>query len=75
MNDVPKLRELIPPARFARCRSRFVVPVILFQNKVRNSSLVRLVCRLCEEMRGREMEEQPGEMGREMWGNGCVQAV
>ena len=34
MNDVPKLRELILSAKFARCRSRFVVPVILYENKV-----------------------------------------
>ena len=34
VNDTAKLKELIATARFARCRSRFVMPVILFENKV-----------------------------------------
>ena len=34
VNSTASLRELIPPARFARCRSRFVMPVILYQGKV-----------------------------------------
>lgn len=32
-NDARKLRDLFVKARFARCRSRFVVPVILFEGK------------------------------------------
>ena len=34
-NDARKLRDLFVKARFARCRSRFVVPVILFEGKVK----------------------------------------
>jgi len=34
LNDTAALRDLIPSARFARCRSRFVMPVILYRNKV-----------------------------------------
>ena len=34
VNDAAKLKELIATARFARCRSRFVMPVILYENKV-----------------------------------------
>ena len=34
VNDTVKLKELITTARFARCRSRFVMPVILYENKV-----------------------------------------
>ena len=34
VNDAVKLKELITTARFARCRSRFVMPVILYENKV-----------------------------------------
>ena len=33
-NDTAQLKELISTARYARCRSRFVMPVILFENKV-----------------------------------------
>lgn len=33
VNDARKLRDLFVKARFARCRSRFVVPVILFEGK------------------------------------------
>ncbi|KAK3751532.1 hypothetical protein QZH41_019425, partial [Actinostola sp. cb2023] len=33
VNDNSKLRELFQKARFARCRSRFVIPVILYENK------------------------------------------
>lgn len=32
-NDTKKLKDLFMKARFARCRSRFVVPVILFEGK------------------------------------------
>ncbi|CAH3117800.1 unnamed protein product [Porites lobata] len=32
-NDAKKLKDLFVKARFARCRSRFVVPVILFEGK------------------------------------------
>lgn len=32
-NDARELRDLFVKARFARCRSRFVVPVILFEGK------------------------------------------
>lgn len=31
--DKDKLRDLISKARFARCRSRFPIPVILYQGK------------------------------------------
>lgn len=34
MYDVPKMRDLIKQARYARCRSRFPVPVILYEGKV-----------------------------------------
>ena len=34
VNDAMKVKELISTARFARCRSRFVMPVILYENKV-----------------------------------------
>lgn len=34
-NDARELRDLFVKARFARCRSRFVVPVILFEGKVK----------------------------------------
>lgn len=34
VNDARKLKELFLKARIARCRSRFVVPVILFEGKV-----------------------------------------
>lgn len=34
INDSSNLRELFMKARFARCRSRFVIPVILYENKV-----------------------------------------
>ena len=34
VNDARKLKDLFVKARFARCRSRFVVPVILFEGKV-----------------------------------------
>ncbi|KAK6176875.1 hypothetical protein SNE40_015090 [Patella caerulea] len=33
MYDMDKLREVMKQARFARCRSRFVVPVILYEGK------------------------------------------
>lgn len=33
VNDAKKLKDLFVKARFARCRSRFVVPVILFEGK------------------------------------------
>ncbi|EDO36248.1 predicted protein, partial [Nematostella vectensis] len=33
VNDSTRLRELFTKARFARCRSRFVVPVILYDDK------------------------------------------
>ncbi|XP_031571957.1 myotubularin-related protein 14-like [Actinia tenebrosa] len=33
INESSNLRELFMKARFARCRSRFVIPVILFENK------------------------------------------
>ncbi|CAI8010569.1 Myotubularin-related protein 14 [Geodia barretti] len=33
VNDTAKLKELISTARYARCRLRFVMPVILFENK------------------------------------------
>lgn len=33
VNDARKLKDLFVKARFARCRSRFVVPVILFEGK------------------------------------------
>ena len=29
-----KLKELFTTARFARCRSRFVIPVLLFETKL-----------------------------------------
>jgi len=32
--DVGGLKELFNKARFARCRARFVVPVILYEGKV-----------------------------------------
>ncbi|XP_064632784.1 myotubularin-related protein 14-like isoform X2 [Lineus longissimus] len=31
--DLPKLRDLFTKARFARCRARFAVPVILYEGK------------------------------------------
>ena len=34
INDTAKLKELFTTARFARCRSRFVIPVLLYENKV-----------------------------------------
>lgn len=34
INDTTKLKELFTTARFARCRSRFVIPVLLYENKV-----------------------------------------
>ena len=34
INHAVRLKELIATARFARCRSRFVMPVILFESKV-----------------------------------------
>ena len=40
VNDAVKLKELITTARFARCRSRFIMPVILFGNKVHMSNLL-----------------------------------
>ena len=33
--DVNQIRELFKQGRFARCRSRFVVPVILYEGKVK----------------------------------------
>ena len=33
--DVTKLKDLFSKAKMARCRSRFVVPVILFEGKVK----------------------------------------
>ncbi|XP_062617717.1 myotubularin-related protein 14-like [Saccostrea cucullata] len=33
MYDIPRMRELIKQARYARCRSRFAVPVILYEGK------------------------------------------
>ena len=33
--DINQIRELFKQGRFARCRSRFVVPVILYEGKVR----------------------------------------
>ena len=38
--DMPKLRELFNKAKFARCRARFAVPVILFEGKVSNLLIV-----------------------------------
>ena len=40
VNDARKLKDLFVKARFARCRSRFVVPVILFEGKVKLVSLL-----------------------------------
>ena len=40
VNCTVQLKELISTARYARCRSRFVVPVILFENKVEPQWLV-----------------------------------
>jgi hypothetical protein len=34
INDISQLKPLIGKARLARCRSRFVVPVISFSGKV-----------------------------------------
>jgi len=34
VNDAVKLKEMFTTARFARCRSRFLMPVLLFENKV-----------------------------------------
>ena len=33
---MPKLREIFNKAKFARCRARFAVPVILYEGKVRH---------------------------------------
>ena len=38
LQDVQQLRELVQRARFARCRSRFAVPVILYEGKVGSKS-------------------------------------
>jgi myotubularin-related protein 14 len=32
--NTAQMRELIKQARYARCRSRFAVPVIMFEGKV-----------------------------------------
>ena len=34
VNDVKELKDLFVNSKLARCRSRFVLPVILFENKV-----------------------------------------
>ena len=34
VNNTAQLKELITAARFARCRSRFVMPVLLYNDKV-----------------------------------------
>lgn len=34
VNDASQLKDLFTTARFARCRSRFVMPVLLFEGKV-----------------------------------------
>ena len=47
MNDARKLKDLFVKARFARCRSRFVVPVILFEGKVKVVSSLFAHCLLC----------------------------
>ena len=39
LNDISQLKPLIGKARLARCRSRFVVPVISFKGKVGFKSL------------------------------------
>ena len=31
--DLPKIKDLFTKARFARCRARFAVPVILYEGK------------------------------------------
>lgn len=40
INDISQLKPLIGKARLARCRSRFVVPVISFNGKVSLSLLL-----------------------------------
>lgn len=52
MYDVPKMRDLIKQARYARCRSRFPVPVILFEGKH--------VCRSATLASGAEMLGRTG---------------
>ncbi|KAK3101503.1 hypothetical protein FSP39_004066 [Pinctada imbricata] len=52
MYDVPKLRDLIKQARYARCRSRFAVPVILYEG--------RHVCRSATLASGAEMYGRSG---------------
>ena len=42
--DVTKLKDLFSKAKMARCRSRFVVPVILFEGKVHNVILSHILC-------------------------------
>lgn len=42
INDVSKLKELFTTARFARCRSRFAMPILLYKNKVRTVGLLNL---------------------------------
>ena len=41
--DVNQLKELFNKAKIARCRSRFVVPVILYEGKVRITMLY-IIC-------------------------------
>ncbi|XP_021341193.1 myotubularin-related protein 14-like [Mizuhopecten yessoensis] len=50
--DVEKLRELVKHARYARCRSRFAVPVILYEGKH--------VCRSATLSGGAEMYGRQG---------------
>ncbi|XP_046548591.1 myotubularin-related protein 14-like isoform X2 [Haliotis rubra] len=50
--DLSKLRDLSKQARFARCRSRFVVPVILFEGKH--------ICRSATLSSGAEMYGRSG---------------
>ncbi|ESP00321.1 hypothetical protein LOTGIDRAFT_173287 [Lottia gigantea] len=50
--DMNKLRESIRQARFARCRSRFVVPVMLFEGKQ--------ICRSATLSSGAEMYGRSG---------------
>ena len=47
VNDTAQLKELISTARYARCRSRFVMPVILFNNKVSHSHVQYNVQYIC----------------------------